>query len=254
MSLYSPQTPVRTSVSSVTFGLHDASSIRSLSACEVTSSVAFDNLGNALPQGLYDARMGVTDTAPKSSPCVTCGLAYLQCPGHLGHVELTVPVYNPLTYPTLLQFLKTKCQCCHSFRVPEWELRLFEAKLSLIERGDSRRAEALDDEVAVLQSKARAGAAAVTVAEAAAAEASGSALPGAGELLSLLSSLIEPPPASPSLTSHERQLQRLATRAFLSRSGGHATRCQNCSGMSPGIRQDASNKIFRKPLARKSAN
>ena len=40
--------------------------------------------------------------------CATCGLLYVACPGHFGHVELPVPVYNPLVFmcahtdPTLM--------------------------------------------------------------------------------------------------------------------------------------------------------
>lgn len=30
--------------------------------------------------------------------CATCGLLYVACPGHFGHVELPVPVYNPLVF------------------------------------------------------------------------------------------------------------------------------------------------------------
>jgi DNA-directed RNA polymerase beta' subunit len=31
--------------------------------------------------------------------CHTCRLGYAHCPGHFGHVELCVPVYNPLVFP-----------------------------------------------------------------------------------------------------------------------------------------------------------
>ena len=30
--------------------------------------------------------------------CSTCGLLYTHCPGHFGHIELAVPVYNPLVF------------------------------------------------------------------------------------------------------------------------------------------------------------
>jgi len=30
--------------------------------------------------------------------CGTCGLKYRACPGHFGHIELAVPVYNPLVF------------------------------------------------------------------------------------------------------------------------------------------------------------
>lgn len=46
--------------------------------------------------GLYDPRMGADEE--DSQICDTCGLGYHNCPGHFGHIELTVPVFNPLMY------------------------------------------------------------------------------------------------------------------------------------------------------------
>ena len=31
--------------------------------------------------------------------CATCQQGYMACPGHFGHIELAVPVYNPLVFP-----------------------------------------------------------------------------------------------------------------------------------------------------------
>lgn len=39
--------------------------------------------------GLLDPRLGPTD---QGVPCRTCGLNYINCPGHPGHIELDVPV------------------------------------------------------------------------------------------------------------------------------------------------------------------
>lgn len=33
-----------------------------------------------------------------SNSCVTCGLPGAACAGHFGHIELAVPVYNPLVF------------------------------------------------------------------------------------------------------------------------------------------------------------
>lgn len=35
---------------------------------------------------------------PRNSSCVTCGLPGAACAGHFGHIELAVPVYNPLVF------------------------------------------------------------------------------------------------------------------------------------------------------------
>ena len=34
----------------------------------------------------------------KPTSCVTCGLPGAACAGHFGHIELAVPVYNPLVF------------------------------------------------------------------------------------------------------------------------------------------------------------
>jgi DNA-directed RNA polymerase I subunit RPA1 len=120
--------------------------IRKLSVKRITSPLVYDNLKNAVPNGLYDAAMGPMEThdrcaapahtyasvydllrpgSPRwpahvcnaarsghdispyhaQSPwvmchsCATCGLRYQHCPGHFGHVELAVPVFNPLVFP-----------------------------------------------------------------------------------------------------------------------------------------------------------
>ena len=38
--------------------------------------------------------------------CVTCGQEGLSCPGHIGHIELILPVYNPFLMDILLKLLK----------------------------------------------------------------------------------------------------------------------------------------------------
>jgi len=41
-------------------------------------------------RGLYDPKLGPRDS--KDNMCITCGLNYYNCPGHIGHIELCVPV------------------------------------------------------------------------------------------------------------------------------------------------------------------
>jgi hypothetical protein len=46
---------------------------------------------NVLARALADVVAGVCR-------CATCKQAYMSCPGHFGHIELAVPVYNPLVF------------------------------------------------------------------------------------------------------------------------------------------------------------
>jgi len=253
MSAYNPKTPIRTQVDSLEFGLHTSSSIRALSAVEVVSSVAFDNLGNPLKGGLYDDAMGPWEMRTKQQ-CTTCGQSFSQCPGHLGHIELSVPVFNPLTFTNLLQFLKVKCQCCHSFRLQSFHRLALEAKLSLIENNRTKEAMNLDDLLATMLKTSKATGKKKTVSQLAAEEAAGNSAASnhTTEVENFLKGLITPPVVNPSLTSHERQLQRTLVKAFIKANGTYSVRCQNCDAYSHALRQDASNKIFRKPLAKAS--
>ncbi|XP_059079806.1 DNA-directed RNA polymerase I subunit RPA1-like [Tigriopus californicus] len=119
---------------SVTFGLYDQDEIRSLSACAITSPVSFNALAHPVPGGLYDLRMGpFTDRADQI--CATCLLTCEHCPGHIGHIELPLPVCNPLFYSTILQTLKLSCVACHKFSVADYVKELFLVRQKLLAQG-----------------------------------------------------------------------------------------------------------------------
>ncbi|CAJ0587266.1 unnamed protein product, partial [Mesorhabditis spiculigera] len=85
--------------------------IKKLSILHVTALKTFDKIGQPVPDGLYDSRMGPNE---RFDACATCGLGELHCPGHVGHIELTVPVFNPLLFNFLLKLMKGTCIHCHS--------------------------------------------------------------------------------------------------------------------------------------------
>ena len=62
-------------------------------------------------RGLYDPSLGPVEQG--SALCPTCHLTAKECPGHMGHIELDVPVYHPLLFPTLFLLLRHKCLACH---------------------------------------------------------------------------------------------------------------------------------------------
>lgn len=60
--------------------------------------------------GLYDPAFGPMDPKEK---CATCGLNNFECPGHFGHIEVSVPLYNPLVFmyvDLLAYFLIPTCR------------------------------------------------------------------------------------------------------------------------------------------------
>ena len=101
----------------VVFSCMTADEIRARSACEVTSVELFSG-GNPVQGGLYDTRMGVVEFGQK---CGTCHHNNKQCPGHPGHIELAVPVFNSLFVELgyLKKILRCVCFGCSRACFPE---------------------------------------------------------------------------------------------------------------------------------------
>lgn len=68
---------------------------RKLSVKGVTNPLLLDNVGNPAPNGLYDLSLGPADL---KEICTTCMQDFNNCPGHFGHVDLHLPVYNPFLF------------------------------------------------------------------------------------------------------------------------------------------------------------
>jgi DNA-directed RNA polymerase I subunit RPA1 len=123
--------PVGSEITHVDFGILSADEIRKLSAKQVTNPTVFDNLGHPVSGGLYDPCMG----AFLKNLCGTCGLNDMYCPGHQGHIELPVPVYNPLFFNQLYMFLRTSCLFCNHFKMNNSDVHKFECQLKLLQYG-----------------------------------------------------------------------------------------------------------------------
>ena len=67
--------------------------------------------------------------------CPTCGLGMQECPGHMGHIELRVPVFNPMLFPLLYRLLRLKCFSCHRLRMPSLTTRILVVRLMLLDVG-----------------------------------------------------------------------------------------------------------------------
>lgn len=66
-----------------------------MSVKAITNPQYMDNVGNPMLNGLYDLALGPADN---KEPCATCAQDFRNCPGHLGHIELPLTVYNPLLF------------------------------------------------------------------------------------------------------------------------------------------------------------
>lgn len=123
---------VTSAVTSCSFGFYSEEEIKHLSVKRITRPEGLDALGQPISGGLYDPALGPLD---RMASCLTCKLPFESCPGHMGRIELAVPVYHPLLFGYLLKLLRKKCLHCHRFRFREHALNQFVRKLQLIENG-----------------------------------------------------------------------------------------------------------------------
>ncbi|KAF5840614.1 hypothetical protein DUNSADRAFT_16129 [Dunaliella salina] len=220
-------------VRSVRFGFYTDEEVRRMSAKKIVQPVIFDNLKNAVPGGLYDSAMGPVDTRGR---CGTCSLPYSMCPGHFGHIELPVPVYNPLIFNNMYKILRQQCHFCYKFRMDREEVARFERKLSLLVSGR------LTD------------AAALQVARGAMPKELESVMEG-GETLPDASGLFTEDTCSssglqrlaPTLTSHTLEAIQDTISDFFARVP--KGRCRNCEAHSPNIKRQGYMKLFKVPAS-----
>ena len=97
--------PSDTTIGGLLFSNYTSEEIRRLSVKELTSAQAIDRLGAPVSGGPYDLALGPFD---KNDRCFTCGQGFVACPGHLGHISLVLPVYNPVFFRNLVNVNKTK--------------------------------------------------------------------------------------------------------------------------------------------------
>jgi len=106
----------------ISFSFYSKKEIHHLSLVEIICPIFFDKKGFSILGGLCDLRMGVTS---KKDVCVSCRGNYLTCPGHFGHVDLIIPIKNPMLKNLFVNILKAKCNYCNLFRISNWRTKLF---------------------------------------------------------------------------------------------------------------------------------
>ena len=214
-------------------------------------------MGTALPNGLYDPALGPYESKA-SAPCITCGNLYINCPGHSGHIELCVPVYQPLLFPDLVKLLRIKCLACHSFRISQHEALVFQVKLALLDTGRWKEALELENELTSLSKRVslgiqeEGGSSSEPVTRQGREELKTQLIKSKFDLLkSKLISIHQSKTQNVTLNSHERSERRKIVKEFF-KLCGTKKKCANCGAFSPKLRQDASNKIFQCPLSSKN--
>ncbi|KAF7707147.1 DNA-directed RNA polymerase I subunit RPA1 [Silurus meridionalis] len=128
---FSKETPWRR-LEGMSFGLYSSTEIRKLSVKSVTNPLLLDNVGNPAPNGLYDLSLGPADL---KEICTTCMQNFNNCPGHFGHVDLHLPVYNPFLFDKLYMLVRGSCLSCHMLTCPRAAIHLLLNQLKLLDVG-----------------------------------------------------------------------------------------------------------------------
>ncbi|XP_071384604.1 DNA-directed RNA polymerase I subunit RPA1 [Centroberyx affinis] len=129
--LFGKEVPWRR-LESMSFGMYSAEEIRKLSVKTITNFRFLDAVGNVAPNSLYDLALGPADS---KEVCSTCCQDFNNCPGHLGHVELPLPVYNPLFFDKLYLLIRGSCLMCHTLTCPRAAVHLLLNQLKLLDHG-----------------------------------------------------------------------------------------------------------------------
>ena len=104
----SDYTPDIKNVRGIQFSISSPEEIRKTSVVEITKYETYEK-DMPVIKGLFDRRMGVTDTG---EICNTCGQKNAHCPGHFGHIELARPIFNYHFIQQTLKILKCVCFQC----------------------------------------------------------------------------------------------------------------------------------------------
>ncbi|XP_063313713.1 DNA-directed RNA polymerase I subunit RPA1 [Pelobates fuscus] len=116
----------------ISFGIYSSDDIRNLSVKAITNYRYLDSVGNPMANGLYDLALGPADT---KEVCGTCAQDFNNCPGHLGHIELPLIVYNPLIFDKLFLLVRGSCFHCHLLTCPRAVIHLLLNQLKVLEHG-----------------------------------------------------------------------------------------------------------------------
>lgn len=99
----------------------------------VTNPRYLDNVGNPAVNGLYDLSLGPADN---KEVCSTCAQGFNNCPGHMGHIDLPLPVYNPLFFDKLYLLVRGSCFSCHMLTCPRAVIHLLLNQLKALDVGN----------------------------------------------------------------------------------------------------------------------
>lgn len=223
---------------STSFSFYDAEEARRISVKRISNPVLFDALNNPVLDGLYDPALGPIDA---HGSCATCRLGAMHCPGHFGHIELAVPVYNPLTFGTVVRLLRSMCLHCGKFKMSAERVAAYAERLKLVKKGD-------------LEAAAAVAVKGVSKATRAELNELNEEVGDLGQLDTTHVSRILPiahqgrAAKRTQWTAHAMSEARDLLKSFLA---SVPTKCENCGCCSSKIMPEGANKIYRQALTGK---
>ncbi|XP_075066371.1 DNA-directed RNA polymerase I subunit RPA1 [Mixophyes fleayi] len=116
----------------ISFHIYSSEEIRKLSVKAISNPQYLDNVGNPMVNGLYDLSLGPADN---KEVCATCAQDFHNCPGHLGHIELPLVVYNPLLFDKLYLLVRGSCFHCQLLTCPRSVIHLLLNQLKILDHG-----------------------------------------------------------------------------------------------------------------------
>lgn len=134
--------PIVNSINRAHFTIWRKDDIKQISVKKITEPRTFEKANTMSPDGLYSPALGPTK---RYDLCSTCGLSGYNCPGHYGHIELSVPVYHPMLVRVLYQIISKCCLECFRFRLPQASLKLFLSQLEALNNGFDHLIDELDE-------------------------------------------------------------------------------------------------------------
>ena len=221
-------------VSALSFLTYSASQLTALSVKKITNPETFDSLLHPNLGGLYDPALGPTD---KQEVCVTCGLNYIYCPGHMGHISLPLPVYHPIFFTALYQLLRASCWVCHRLLATPTKLALLQGQLRLLEAG--KLAEAAGLEAQLLAVVGREGS-----------QTADSCIQAVHQLVVVHVGEGE---GGGELSRNVVEARQWEVQEFLRQCSRGQSSCPHCQAPARALRKDGQVRIFLKGLSKKQA-
>lgn len=133
-----------TRVEDLMFRIYTDEEIKKISVARITNDQSINELGHLSADGVYDLRMGPMSTRERDI-CETCSQDGFRCQGHCGHIEIPLPIFNPVFYDVLKRLLPIICPSCFRLQVEETRALGFRYQMKLLREGYGQQALDLTD-------------------------------------------------------------------------------------------------------------